>query len=58
MQIIARGASKEDIIMDAFVNYITSIVKYITDLVAYFRAKNDGKEDAVMPEFPRFVQLI
>ena len=44
--------------MDAFVNYITSIVKYITDLVAYFRAKNDGKEDAVMPEFPRFVQLI
>ena len=40
--------------MDAFVSFITSIVKYITDLVAYFRAKNDGKEDAVMPAFPTF----
>ena len=40
--------------MDAFINFITNFVKYITDLVAYFRAKNDGKEDAVAPEFPKF----
>ncbi len=37
--------------MDAFVNFITSIVRYIQELVAYFRAKNDGNEDAVAPEF-------
>ena len=37
--------------MDAFVNFIMGIIKYITDLVAYFRAKNDGDENAVAPEF-------
>ena len=49
---------KEVYHMEGFINYITGLVKYFQDLLAYFRAKNDGKEDAVMPEFPRFVQLI
>ena len=40
--------------MEAFVNFIMGIIRYIQDLVAYYRAKNDGKEDAVMPEFPKF----
>ncbi len=44
--------------MEGFINYINGLVKYFQDLVAYFRAKNNGEEDAVMPEFPRFVQLI
>ena len=37
--------------MDQFIGFIMSIIKYITDLVAYFRAKNDGKEDAQPPKF-------
>lgn len=37
-----------------FVNWIKAIVQYIQDLVAYFRAKNDGDEDATAPTFPSF----
>jgi len=37
--------------MDAFVGFIMNIIKYIQELVAYFRAKNDGKEDAQPPKF-------
>ena len=44
--------------MEGFINYLMTLAKYFQDLVAYFKAKNDGKGDAVMPEFPRFVQLI
>ena len=44
--------------MEGFIGFIMDLIKYFQDLVGYFRAKNDGKEDAVMPEFPRFVQLI
>ena len=44
--------------MEGFGNYIMDLIKYFQDLIAYFRVKNDGKEDAVMPEFPRFIQLI
>ena len=40
--------------MEGFINFIMGLIKYFQDLVAYFRAKNDGKEDAVMPEFPTF----
>lgn len=36
----------------AFVEFILNIINYIRDLVAYFRAKNDGKEDVEMPTFP------
>ena len=49
---------KEAYHMEDFGNYIMSLIKYFQDLFAYFRAKNDGKEDAVMPEFPRFVRPI
>ncbi len=44
---------KEAYHMEGFINFIMALVKYFQDLVAYFRAKNDGKEDAVMPEFPK-----
>ena len=44
--------------MEGFFNYLMTLAKYFQDLVAYFRAKNDGKEDAVMPEFPRWVMPI
>ena len=37
--------------MDAFIGFIMNIIKYITDLVAYFRAKNDGDENAQQPSF-------
>lgn len=53
-----RTMRKEVYHMEGFINYIKDLVKYFQDLIAYFRVKNDGKEDAVMPEFPRFVQLI
>ncbi len=49
---------KEAYHMENFGDYIKGLIKYFQDLVAYFRAKIDGKEDAVMPEFPRFVQPI
>jgi hypothetical protein len=49
---------KEEYHMEGFGNYLMGLIKYFQDLVAYFRAKNDGKEDAVMPEFPRFIRLI
>ena len=39
--------------MEGFIGFIMDLIKYFQDLVAYFRAKNDGKEDAVMPEFPK-----
>lgn len=38
--------------LNGFIGFIMNIIKYITDLVAYFRAKNDGDEDAKMPDFP------
>lgn len=37
-----------------FIGFIKGIINYITELVAYFRAKNDGKEDVEMPTFPSF----
>ncbi len=37
--------------MEAFIGFIMNIIKYITDLVAYFRARNDGDEDAQQPVF-------
>lgn len=53
-----RTMHKEVYHMEGFFNYIMTLAKYFQDLVAYFRAKNDGKEDAVMPEFPRWVMPI
>ena len=38
--------------MEAFLGFIMDLIKYVQDLVAYYRARNDGKEDAVMPDFP------
>ena len=38
--------------MDSFISFIMSIIRYITDLVAYFRARNDGDENAEQPSFP------
>ncbi len=40
--------------MEVFVNFIMGLIKYFQELVAYFRAKNDGNEDAVPPTFPKF----
>ena len=37
-----------------FVNIIMAFIKYVQDLVAYIRAKNDGNENAQQPEFPTF----
>ena len=37
--------------LNNFIGFIMNMIKYVQDLVAYFRAKNEGK-DAVMPEFP------
>ncbi len=53
-----RTMRKEEYHMEGFGNYLMGFIKYFQDLVAYLRAKNDGKEDAVMPEFPRFIRLI
>lgn len=36
--------------MDVFIGFIMNVIKYIQDLVAYFRAKNEGKD----PEEPKF----
>lgn len=38
-------------LMEAILKFITGMIQYIQDLVAYFRKKNDGDEDAQMPEF-------
>ena len=47
--------SEEALVMgdmfSGFIGFIMSMIKYIQDLVAYFRAKNEGK-DAQMPELP------
>lgn len=37
--------------LNNFIGFIMNLIKYVQDLVAYFRAKNEGK-DAPMPEFP------
>lgn len=37
--------------MEAFINFIMNIIKYITELVGYFRAKNDGDNSATQPNF-------
>ena len=37
--------------MEAFVGFIERIISFIQNLVAYFRAKNDGDENAEMPKF-------
>lgn len=42
--------------MDAltgFVDFIMGIINFIKDVVAYYRAQNDGKE-AEFPAFPTF----
>ena len=36
---------------NGFIGFIMGMIKYIQDLVAYFRAKNEGK-DVEMPELP------
>jgi len=36
--------------MEAILKFITGMIQYIQDLVAYFRKKNDGDEDAQMPD--------
>lgn len=46
---------KEGYIMENFLQFIFDIIDYIRAIVAYYRAKNDGKE-AEMPEFPSFVK--
>ena len=33
------------------IDFIKAIVKFIQDLVAYFRSLNDGNEDATFPKF-------
>ena len=38
-------------ILNGFIGFIMSMIKYIQDLVGYFRAKNEGKE-AELPELP------
>lgn len=43
-----------DNIFGKFVEFIMAMIKYIQDLVGYFRAKNDGK-DSEQPEFPSIV---
>ena len=35
-----------------FTDFIFAIVNYIQSLVKYIRAKNDGDNNAVAPEFP------
>ena len=37
--------------LNKFISFIMSMIKYIQDLVGYFRDKNEGK-DATLPEFP------
>lgn len=37
-------------VFGGFIDFIMNIVKYVQDLVKYFRDKNDGK-DAEKPEF-------
>lgn len=39
--------------LTGFVDFIMQLITFIKDIVAYYRAKNDGKE-AEMPEFPSF----
>ena len=34
-----------------FTDFIFTIVQYIQDLVAYIRARNDGKENVEQPTF-------
>lgn len=41
-------------VFGGFIDFIMGIIQYITDLVAYFRAQNDGKEDVELPELPFF----
>lgn len=43
--------TKGNIPMEAILNFINAMIKYIQDLVAYFRKKNDGDPDAQMPEY-------
>lgn len=40
-------------VFGGFIDFIMAIIQYITDLVAFFRAQNDG-EDPEVPEFPFF----
>ena len=37
--------------MDQFIGIIQGIIQFIKDLVAYFRAKNDGNDDVSFPTF-------
>lgn len=41
-------------IFAGFIDFVMGIISYIKELVGYFRAQNDGKEDVELPELPFF----